>query len=116
MENIVCGVISENGEFTAVLCNMSTGECYFKDPVMGDARLISEVSVDDPVEIDPTDVARCVANGDYGLCIGVIYDGETIIKLISDTEAFRCPAENPMAPSGDIFEIDINADYEEEEE
>lgn len=114
-ENILCGAICENGEFSPVYCNPSSGECYFPDPVMSYNRLISELSVDEPAEVKFEDVVHAITCGEYGECCGVIYDGETIVKLLSDDTAVRVPADAPDAQSDDTFCIDIYADYEEED-
>ena len=111
--DVLCGVIFENGECSPIYCNQVTGECYFPDPVMSYNRLISELSADEPVEVDPADIAEAVVEGVYGECIGVIYNGEMIIKLVSDDQAVGVPVDNPTG-DGERFVIDIYGDYDED--
>lgn len=111
--DVLCGVIFENGECSPIYCNQVTGECYFPDPVMSYNRLISELSADEPVEVYPADIAEAVVEGVYGECIGVIYNGEMIIKLVSDDQAVGVPVDNPTG-DGERFVIDIYGDYDED--
>ena len=111
--DVLCGAIFENGEYAPIYCNKVTGECYFPDPVMSYNRLISELSADAPVEVELSDIVAAMEEGVYGECIGVIYNGESLLKLVNDEEATEVPVDNPLS-SGDVFSIDIYADYDEE--
>lgn len=113
-DHVLCGIIKENGEYSPIYCDPANGECYFADPVMSYNRLISELSVDRPFEVELADIAEAHASGAYGECIGVIYEGDTIIKLLDDVSAVRVPVDLPMSVAGDIFAIDIYGDYDEE--
>lgn len=110
---IVCGVLVENGEYTSIKCNVDTGECFFDDPVMGYPRLVSEVSIDSPMPVDVSQLISSLKAGNYGSCIGVILDGEHVLKLLNDSQATRV-AWNAPESVGAIFSIDIYGDYEEE--
>ena len=81
-EDVLCGAIYENGEYVPVYCNRVTGECYFADPVMSYNRLISELSVDDPIEVDFPDTVEAIVSGSFGECLGVIYNGERTMRLL----------------------------------
>ena len=70
-EDVLCGAIYENGEYVPVYCNRVTGECYFADPVMSYNRLISELSVDDPIEVDFPDTVEAIVSGSFGECLGL---------------------------------------------
>lgn len=111
--DVLCGAIFENGEYAPIYCNKVTGECYFPDPVMSYSRLIAELSADAPVEVELTDIVDALEDGVYGECIGVIYNGESLLKLLSDEEATEVPVDNPMSRR-DVFSIDIYGDYDEE--
>lgn len=112
---IPCGVLLENGEFSTIYCDTATGECFFLDAVMSYPRLIAEVSVDDPVEIDVDDLIPALEEEAYGECVGIIYDGEMIIKLLDESTAVRVPAEDPKRQEAERFQIDIYGDYEMDE-
>ena len=112
--DVLCGAIFENGEYAPIYCNSVTGECYFPDPVMSYNRLISELSADSPVEVDLSDIVATLEDGAYGECIGVIYNGENLLKLLSDEEAMEVPVDNPLSNGGGVFSIDIYGDYDEE--
>ena len=111
--DVLCGAIFENGEYSPIYCNPVSGECYFPDPVMSYNRLISELSADAPVGVDVEDIVAAMVEQAYGECIGVIYNGETIIKLISDEEAVIVPVDAPLS-DGETFTIDIYGDYDED--
>ena len=111
--DILCGAIFENSEYSPIYCNAVTGECYFPDPVMSYNRLISELSADAPVEVELADIVSAMEEGAYGDCIGVIYNGESLLKLVSDDEAVEVPVDNPTG-SGISFSIDIYGDYDED--
>ena len=112
-DDILCGAIFENGEYTPVYCNVVTGECYFPDPVMSYNRLISELSVDDPVEVDFTDTMGGMEAGEFGDCIGVIYSGEQLVKLLDDMTATVVPVDETLGVRN-TFSVDIYGDYDEE--
>lgn len=111
---ILCGVIEENDEYSPIYCDPTTGECYFPDTVMSCNRLISELSVGNPVDVEFSDIVAAMEDGIYGECIGVIYDGEHIIKLIADDSAVRVPVDAPLSGGDGAFSIDIYGDYDEE--
>lgn len=112
-EDVLCGAIYENGEYVPVYCNRVTGECYFADPVMSYNRLISELSVDDPIEVDFPDTVEAIVSGSFGECLGIIYNGERLVKLLGDETATDIPVDEPLRV-GDTFAIDIYGDYDEE--
>lgn len=112
-DDVLCGVIKENGEYAPIFCNEVTGECYFPDPLMSYNRLISELSVGDPLPIEYAGVAAAVEEGIFGECIGVIYGGDTIMKLVTDELAVRVPVDDPKSVGDKEFTIDIYADYDE---
>ena len=103
-EDILCGAIYENGEYVPVYCNRVTGECYFADPVMSYNRLISELSVDDPIEVNFPDTVEAIVSGSFG---------ERLVKLLDDETATDIPVDEPLRV-GDTFAIDIYGDYDEE--
>lgn len=113
-DHVLCGVIKENGEYSPIYCAPATGECYFTDPIMSYNRLISELSVDKPLEVDLSDISEAHASGVYGECIGVIYEGDTIIKLLDDESAVRVPVDLPMSVADNVITIDIYGDYDED--
>lgn len=114
-ESVVCGIIVENGEYAPIFCNVNTGECYFNDELMGDGRLITELSVSEPVEMDFEDMVQSHQEGAYGKCIGVIYDGECVIKLLTDTTAASFDIDDLSTPISQVYQINIYGDYETEE-
>ena len=103
-EDVLCGAIYENGEYVPVYCNRVTGECYFADPVMSYNRLIWELAVEDAID---------GGSGSFGECLGVIYNGERLVKLLDDETATDIPVDEPLRV-GDTFAIDIYGDYDEE--
>lgn len=110
--DVLCGALYENGEYAPVYCNVVTGECHFSDPVMSYPRLISEVSIDSPVEVEFADIVAAMEEGAYGECIGVIYCGESVVKLVTDVEATIVPVASAQ-DVGELFSVDIYSDYEE---
>ena len=111
-EDIMCGIIHENGEFTPIYCNPTTGECYFEDSIMGTPRLIAEVSIADPVEMEFDDMIANYSENAYGKCMGVIYDGDCIIKLLTDSTAARYDIGDLNTEISPEFSIDIYGDYD----
>lgn len=109
---VPCGVLLENGEYSTIYCDATTGECFFLDAVTSYPRLIAEVSVDAPVEVDVDDLIPALEDQEYGECVGVIYDGEMIIKLLDEATAVRVPVDDPKSQGTERFQIDIYGDYE----
>lgn len=108
----MCGILYTNNEYTPIYCDTSTGECYFRDPFMGDMRLLSEISIDDPVDIDyPSTLSDMVA-GEYDECIGVIFDGEQVLCILSEDRAVYRDASDLATDVGEVFHIDIYQDYD----
>ena len=52
-------------------------------------------------------------SGSFGECLGVIYNGERLVKLLDDETATDIPVDEPLRV-GDTFAIDIYGDYDEE--
>lgn len=113
-DKIICGTIYINGDFADIYCDKTTGECFFIDPAMGDARLISELSVSDPVEADLSAIMDGIEDSEFGECVGIILDGETVIKLIDYDTAIKYKDLDMDNPISDPITIDIDCDFEEE--
>ena len=90
-EDVLCGAIYENGEYVPVYCNRVTG----------------------PIEVDFPDTVEAIVSGSFGECLGVIYNGERLVKLLDDETATDIPVDEPLRV-GDTFAIDIYGDYDEE--
>lgn len=107
---VECGVILENDSYSPIYCNVETGECFFPDPIQGEGqeRLISELSVGSPVEVSANHLYEEVQRGAYGLCIGVIFDGDNTIVLQNDSQA-AVLADGVLT---DVTTISIYDDYE----
>lgn len=70
----------------------------------------AEVSDDDPVQVD--DLISALEDQEYGECVGIIYDGEMIIKLLDEATAVRVLADDPKSQGAERFQIDSYGDYE----
>jgi len=108
-----CGIIIENGDYSVILCNETTGECFFQDPMTSYYRLISELSVENPIEVDPNDVLDAMNDGAFGDCMGVIYTEDGLYKLLDDTTVIKVSMEEMSSSEGDPITVDIYGDYDD---
>lgn len=112
--DIQCGAINLCGDISPIYCNPETGECYFPDPLMGDARLISEVSIDVPQEVAMDIAAADIFSQTYGECIGLVYSAEGVLKILDEEHAILVSADPTEPSGGSAMAIDLNADYDPE--
>lgn len=112
-DRIICGVIYFNGDWAEIRCNEETGECFFIDPAMCDARLISEISLSSPGMIDLASTIGAIEDKEFGDCIGVIVDGNIVYKIIDENAVQLYNINNMKDPISDPMTIDVDADYAE---
>lgn len=113
---VVAGVILMDNEYCPVYVHQTTGDCAYEEPSTTTAILISEVSVDDPLEIkDLQKLERSVASMGDSL-IGIICktDGTAVVIVDEDTAVVR-PLSS-LTEGGEPFSIDMSFDYEDDED
>lgn len=100
--NVKCGYIDLEGERSPVYCNTETGDCFFRDPIMSDPRLVYGIEVTSPVEVDDHEA-------DEG-CIGMIHTVGGVYRIVSENRA------EYVSDAGEIrgIEIDLYSDYDGE--
>lgn len=112
---VVAGVMLVDEEYCPIYVHLETGDCAFENPNTSVACLISEISVDDPLET--TDVIQLERSVESipGI-IGIICkrDGKAIVIIDEDTAALR-PLSN-LTDGGEIINIDTSCDYEDDYE
>lgn len=113
---IVAGLLVVDGEVSPIFVDVNNGDCVFELPSVGTPQLIAEVSVDNPMEI--TDVramekSLSSAGNDFK---GIIFrtDGTAIVILDENTAVIR--KIDCLGSGGDTFGIDLNCDYDVDEE
>ena len=112
---VVAGIILVNDEFCPIYVHTETGDCAFEDPTTSTAVLISEVSVEDPLECH--DIQRLERNIEsmQDSMIGLIFkqDG-TAVVILSEDQAVVRPLSS-LTEGGEVFSIDTASDYDEED-
>lgn len=113
---VVAGVISVDDEFCPIYVHTGTGDCAYEEPSTTTPILISEVSVDDPLECH--DIRRLENNLNQfsANMIGLILkqNGKAVVIIDEDTAAIRDLSN--LTECGEIFSIDMTSDYEDDDE